>query len=55
MVIVTCEYDIVGHKTYVLCWFGGASARVTEYTKDLKEGILPVLRQKFGGMRMIVV
>ena len=35
--------------------FGGASARVTEYTKDLNENILPVLRQKFGGIRMIVV
>ena len=35
--------------------FGGASARVTEYTKDLNENILPVLRQKFGGIRMVVV
>lgn len=35
--------------------FGGASARVSEYTKDLKEGILPVLRQKFGGLRLVVV
>lgn len=35
--------------------FGGASARVTEYTKDLQENILPVLRQKFGGIRMVVV
>lgn len=35
--------------------FGGASARVTEYTKDLNESILPVLRQKFGGIRMVVI
>lgn len=35
--------------------YGGASARVDAYTKDLTEGILPVLRQRFGGMRMVVV
>lgn len=35
--------------------FGGASARVEAYTKDLNEGILPVLRQKFGGIRLVVV
>ena len=35
--------------------YGGASARVTEYTNDLKDRILPILRQKFGGIRMIVV
>lgn len=35
--------------------YGGASARVTEYTSDLKDNILPVLRQKFGGIRMIVI
>lgn len=35
--------------------FGGASARVQEYAKDLDERILPVLRQKFGGIRMVVV
>lgn len=35
--------------------FGGASARVNEYTKDLKETLLPALRQKFGGVRMVVV
>lgn len=35
--------------------YGGASARVQEYTKDLNETILPVLRQKFGGIRMVVV
>ena len=35
--------------------FGGASARVENYTKDLKEQLLPALRQKFGGIRMVVV
>lgn len=35
--------------------FGGASARIEAYTKDLKEEILPVLRQKFGGLRLVVV
>lgn len=35
--------------------FGGASARVEAYGKDLKEVLLPALRQKFGGIRMVVV
>lgn len=35
--------------------FGGASARVNEYTKDLTENLLPALRQKFGGIRMVVI
>ena len=35
--------------------FGGASARVENYTKDLKEQILPALRQKFGGIRLVVI
>lgn len=35
--------------------FGGASARIEAYGKDLKEVLLPALRQKFGGIRMIVV
>lgn len=35
--------------------YGGASARVNEYTTDLNDHLLPVLRQKFGGIRMIVV
>ena len=35
--------------------FGGASARTESYTKDLKEQILPALRQKFGGIRLIVI
>ena len=35
--------------------YGGASARVNEYTNDLNDHLLPVLRQKFGGVRMVVV
>lgn len=35
--------------------YGGASARVQEYNNDLKDHLLPVLRQKFGGIRMVVV
>ena len=35
--------------------FGGASARVEAYNKDLKEVLLPALRQKFGGIRMVVI
>lgn len=35
--------------------FGGASARVEAYGKDLKENLIPALRQKFGGIRMVVV
>lgn len=35
--------------------FGGASARVDNYTKDINETLLPALRQKFGGLRMIVL
>lgn len=35
--------------------YGGASARVNEYTNDLNDHLLPVLRQKFGGIRMVVV
>ena len=33
----------------------GASARIETYNKDINERILPILRQKFGGIRMIVV
>ena len=35
--------------------FGGASARVEAYNKDIKEQILPILRQKFNGIRMVVL
>lgn len=35
--------------------FGGASARIENYTKDIKEQILPALKQRFSGIRMIVV
>ena len=35
--------------------YGGASARIESYTKDLTDTILPALRQKFGGIRMVVV
>ena len=35
--------------------FGGASARTEAYGKDLKEVLIPALRQKFGGIRMVVV
>lgn len=35
--------------------FGGASARVEEYRKDLNENLIPTLRMRFGGIRMIVV
>ena len=35
--------------------FGGASARIEAYAKDIDERLLPVLRQKFGGIRMTVV
>lgn len=35
--------------------FGGASARVNEYSKDIEERILPALKQKFSGIRMVVV
>lgn len=35
--------------------YGGASARVQEYTNDLKDHLLPVLRQKFGGIKMVVI
>lgn len=35
--------------------FGGASARVNEYTKDLTENLLPALRMRFGGLRMVVI
>lgn len=35
--------------------FGGASARIESYAKDIDERLLPVLRQKFGGVRMIVI
>lgn len=35
--------------------FGGASARIESYTKDIKEQILPALKQKFSGIRMVVV
>lgn len=35
--------------------FGAASARIEAYTKDITEQLLPVLRQKFGGIRLVVV
>lgn len=35
--------------------FGGASARIESYTKDIKDQILPALKQRFSGIRMIVV
>lgn len=35
--------------------YGGASARIENYAKDIDERLLPVLRQKFGGIKMIVV
>ena len=35
--------------------FGGASARIEMYSKDIDDRLLPTLRQKFGGIRMIVV
>ena len=35
--------------------YGGASARIDTYTKDLINTILPALAQKFSGLRMIVV
>lgn len=34
--------------------FGGASARCEEYRKDI-DALIPVLRQKYGGIRMTVV
>lgn len=34
--------------------YGGASARCEEYRKDI-EALIPVLRQKYGGIRMTVV
>lgn len=35
--------------------FGAASARINTYTKDIQDNLLPVLRQKLGGIRLIVV
>ena len=35
--------------------YGGASARIESYTKDLKENILPALIKKFTGIKMVVV
>lgn len=35
--------------------FGGASARIQSYTDDLTKVLLPALRQRFGGIRMVVV
>ena len=35
--------------------FGGASARIESYTKDINEQILPSLKMKFSGIRMVVV
>ena len=35
--------------------FGAASARINTYTKDIHDNLLPILRQRFGGIRMIVV
>lgn len=39
----------------ISCWYGGASARVQEYNNDLNDHLIPALRMKFGGIRMIVV
>lgn len=35
--------------------YGGASARITQYNDDLTNALMPALRQKFGGIRMVVV
>lgn len=35
--------------------FGGASARIESYAKDIDDRLLPVLRQKFGGIRLVVL
>lgn len=35
--------------------FGGASARIENYSKDLSETIIPALRMKFGGIPMVVI
>ncbi len=35
--------------------FGGASARVEAYNKDLEEVLLPALRSKFGGIKLVVI
>ena len=35
--------------------YGGASARIQAYTDDLKNDLIPALRQKFGGIRMTVI
>ena len=35
--------------------FGGASARIQAYSDDLKDSLIPALRMKFGGLRMVVV
>lgn len=35
--------------------YGGMSARTQQYENDLKNYLLPILRQKFGGIRMTVV
>lgn len=35
--------------------FGGASARIEMYSKDIDDRLLPVLRQKFNGIKLVVV
>lgn len=35
--------------------FGGASARIQAYSDDLKDSLIPALRMRFGGLRMVVV
>lgn len=35
--------------------FGGASARIESYAKDIDERLLPVLRAKFGGIKMVII
>ena len=35
--------------------FGGASARIENYSKDLSETIIPALRMKVGGIPMVVI
>ena len=35
--------------------FGGASARIEQYAKDIDDRLLPVLRAKMGGIKMIVI
>jgi len=45
----------INNRTTQSAMYGGASARVMEYTNDINDRLLPALRQKFGGLRMTVV